>query len=899
MKTAKNRSFPSIRLAASALVVALLTACTSPFAGDGAASAGAPGSGESPETVVTIHIGGLAPQSIVPDVASLVASYQVTLSRSGYTSVSDSGTSGPFTFANLAVGTWNVAVVAYDGGSNPVGEGTGTVEVLAGGTGSTTVHVAPTASGSGSMSVTIDWSSAPGAISAVQHATVTPAGQSLGPDVSGAFSVSGNAATYTNSSAVSGQYTLVVRLEDAGGTHVATVVEAVHVYDNVETAGTINLGPGDIAQPPAAPTIASAAETTSGSGNVLVSWNDNSNVEETYKVWRSADGGSTWTETWDVGANTTSYTNENLTEGTTYTYRVTAENSFGFTEDTTSATTASLSVYYVSSSSGADANHGGSNWPVATIGEALSRASGGHEIRVAGGTYDEALTVDKAVSIYGSYDIGFSSRSLEPPTSVLETTGNAYATVVFDEIGETLTNAVVFDGFDVRNAGTKTSSFTYALSVEEGAPTISNNHLTGWNGVSQFAGGVTVGSSRGAAAVFDGNYIVGSYDGPWTITVRAYGDASAVFRNNEIYGVLDGGSGGGTDYTYLARPSTTGKLTFVNNYMDLGVSSVTGFANLRGLALEGETDADIFGNVITAGESPSSTSAMLPIQIGSNGVDADGDQVDEPLNVRIYGNTIYTGTGGGQRRGIDIVQSTGNIEIVNNIVVTTPGSTAEWVEVQDPAIGTPVRLENNAFSGPGAYQLGQLSLTTASQLNTAGTATATTSDPAGGNVIAGVSFTDAAAGDFTLDGNTPSAVGEGGLDLSSMSGFPTTDLGGTSRTAPWAIGAYEFDGPFATGSVEVNITFDDPNDPDVSFSGITDGSSIVKGTDVTLTAPGGYATYTWYLNGTPADTTGLNSGGQTATLKTAVIPYGAHAVSLVVGDGSNLYSAQVEITVTQ
>ena len=69
--------------------------------------------------------------------------------------------------------------------------------------------------------------------------------------------------------------------------------------------------------------------------------------------------------------------------------------------------------------------------------------------------------------------------------------------------------------------------------------------------------------------------MVGSYDGPWTVTIKAYGDASPVFRNNEIYGTLDGGGGGGTDYVYLARPSTTGKITFISNYMDVGVNAAS------------------------------------------------------------------------------------------------------------------------------------------------------------------------------------------------------------------------------------------------------------------------------------------------------------------------------------
>ena len=162
---------------------------------------------------------------------------------------------------------------------------------------------------------------------------------------------------------------------------------------------------------PEAPTIQSATESPAGSGSVALTWSDNSDVEEQYLVAYSSDGGANYSTPVDVGANTTSYTVSGLDPETTYTLRVTAENEYGSNSDTVEVTTDAISVYHVSASTGDDGNNGQPTTPLATITEALSRASSGDEIRVAGGTYNEVVTVNKPVSIYGSYDAAFTSRS--------------------------------------------------------------------------------------------------------------------------------------------------------------------------------------------------------------------------------------------------------------------------------------------------------------------------------------------------------------------------------------------------------------------------------------------------------------------------------------------------------
>jgi subtilisin family serine protease len=73
--------------------------------------------------------------------------------------------------------------------------------------------------------------------------------------------------------------------------------------------------------PPAAPT--NVVATATGSSSITVSWTDNSSSETNFRVERSMNG-SAFSQVAQVGANVTSWTNLNLTPGTTYSYRVRA-----------------------------------------------------------------------------------------------------------------------------------------------------------------------------------------------------------------------------------------------------------------------------------------------------------------------------------------------------------------------------------------------------------------------------------------------------------------------------------------------------------------------------------------------------------------------------------------------
>ncbi|MBN1671109.1 MAG: fibronectin type III domain-containing protein [Kiritimatiellae bacterium] len=80
-------------------------------------------------------------------------------------------------------------------------------------------------------------------------------------------------------------------------------------------------------QPPAAPSSLAASATSSTA--IKVTWTDNSSDETQFKVERSLDGSSGWSQIAAPGANTTVYTDSGLSAGTKYYYRVRAANSAG------------------------------------------------------------------------------------------------------------------------------------------------------------------------------------------------------------------------------------------------------------------------------------------------------------------------------------------------------------------------------------------------------------------------------------------------------------------------------------------------------------------------------------------------------------------------------------------
>lgn len=101
-----------------------------------------------------------------------------------------------------------------------------------------------------------------------------------------------------------------------------------------------------LAQPPSAPS--SLIATAENPFRIRLNWADNANNETGFKIERSPNGSSSWTQIATVGANTTQYLNSGLSESTSYYYRVRAYNGQGDSTytNTANAATPSMTLMY-------------------------------------------------------------------------------------------------------------------------------------------------------------------------------------------------------------------------------------------------------------------------------------------------------------------------------------------------------------------------------------------------------------------------------------------------------------------------------------------------------------------------------------------------------------------------
>ncbi len=108
----------------------------------------------------------------------------------------------------------------------------------------------------------------------------------------------------------------------AGGNYFNGQLDDVRIYNLVVDPAVV----ASLALPPAAPT---QLVITPASGTELdLAWTDNSTYETGYEVWRSISGG-TWVRVAQLAANTTSYMDVGLSQGTSYSYYVRAVDSAG------------------------------------------------------------------------------------------------------------------------------------------------------------------------------------------------------------------------------------------------------------------------------------------------------------------------------------------------------------------------------------------------------------------------------------------------------------------------------------------------------------------------------------------------------------------------------------------
>jgi len=395
------------------------------------------------------------------------------------------------------------------------------------------------------------------------------------------------------------------------------------------------------------------------------------------------------------------------------------------------------------------------------------------EVRVAEGNYDvhsfdgPRVVMVEGISLYGGYSLDWSTRDPANNLTVItnratDVGGNFWISTVY--AGSGITTATVIDGFTIIGGVEFTS---YAIRVDGGSLTISNNIIQGGGGL----------SSRGLA--------IG-------------GGGPSIVTNNTING------GGGTFSTGIVTSSSSPII--INNTINGG----DGIENSTGITIFnfGPTLAN---NIINGGNASNLTTAIKTdgastliinnaIDGGVGGAGSFGIHVDGASAPTIINNTIDGGRGSNISFGISVGDDASNpaTKIDNNIVFTSSGNSRICIrEVLSQPYPSSVR-NNNLFDCPTAiYQdASGVNITNITDMENNLTAEGNASS---GNTNVDPKFSNRTAGNWHLNSTSPCSVTQGGIDGLTEGWSFTDDNEGNPRTndglsTGWSMGAYEFDG---------------------------------------------------------------------------------------------------------
>ncbi|MBP7552211.1 MAG: Ig-like domain-containing protein [Spirochaetes bacterium] len=219
--------------------------------------------------------------------------------------------------SDMAVGAWTITVFGKDLSENAVAKGIATVNIVEG-TNDATIDVNYVQDTSGSVNITIDWTSSDVSIDSVIL--------QINSEASSDIYSSGTSVNYTNVNMPSGFYIFKFQLFYQGVLRAGSA-HSVHIYDYLSSAATISLTSNDFSKPPAAPT---SLNVVKGLNKLVVSWPDSSNVEEGYTLERSVNDALNFIVIGaDLPPNATFFEDVSVDPDVNYYYRVKAFNSFG------------------------------------------------------------------------------------------------------------------------------------------------------------------------------------------------------------------------------------------------------------------------------------------------------------------------------------------------------------------------------------------------------------------------------------------------------------------------------------------------------------------------------------------------------------------------------------------
>ena len=299
-------------------------------------------------------------------------------------------------------------------------------------------------------------------------------------------------------------------------------------------------------------------------------------------------------------------------------------------------------------------------------------------------------------------------------------------------------------------------------------------------------------------------------------------DSSATVRGNTIIA-----NDPGSAPTGIWIRSETVPVVVERNYVEIQDSA----SYARGIQLQGVTNVTVANNTVVRTGGGGNFWAVDLLNAGSS---------------KVYNNTVVEGSGASGSPGLIRILYESTPDIRNNILANLGTSTSRAAIEDFADAGFNIAyLQNNLVYGPGSWPLyddGTNEYTSITELNDPSKVTDGTAGSAAGNVTADPAFdgTGTYAEQYRLTASSPVGARHGGQDLSGNG--VTTDYFGTTRTAPFSIGAHEYSADTAPGVVTPAAPADGATGQAVSVTLQWEGGS-------------GAAAYRVYLDTNAAPTT--------------------------------------------
>ena len=442
-------------------------------------------------------------------------------------------------------------------------------------------------------------------------------------------------------------------------------------------------------------------------------------------------------------------------------------------------------VVYVDITNGSDVNSGSLAFPKGTIQAGITAAQNAFttgEVRVAAGTYTEAVTMADGISLLGGYPVGFATRDVAANVTIINSTSSSSTLTA----SSTVTKNTLLDGFIINGpsgASISRSVSVIGSSTDVARLTISNNIINGSVTSLSSYGMYITGNVNVTNNVINGGTGLSAF-GVTAVGPSEYSRISPSFSLNTI----DGGgqvSGDSTGMSLMYINSNVWENTIkagIGGVTSLGLNYNNGGGDIYKNHIEGGTGSSSTGLVVTRFNSTIHNNTIYGGSGSSTAIAVKMNSESISLNsVKLYNNTIDAGSSASTNYGIAFLGSSSSNVISNNNIIGRDPATTTCLRDQVTTDSLTSLQNNNLFQCDTLYYnfAGSYLYATIVDLHTA------TAFTASGNVS--VDPVVVSATDYHLTASSPASIKTGGLNLSSIF---TDDKDGVARE--FSIGAYVY-----------------------------------------------------------------------------------------------------------